>query len=137
MSANGNLALRHDLEQRRLHLCRRAVDFVGEHDVGEDRAPLDVEFFGRRPPDASADDVGRYQVGRELQASEIATDHPGKSGDGKGFREAGYAFDQAMAAGEQRDEYALDQLLLTDDHVLDLEERVLEEPGGSVRPVVG
>jgi hypothetical protein len=75
--------------------------------------------------------------GRELQASEIAADDPGKGGDRERFREAGYALDQAMSAGEQRDEHALDQLLLTDDHVLDLEERVLEEPGGSVRLVVG
>ena len=38
-----HLALGHHLEQRRLHLGGRTVDLVGEHEVGEHRAELDVE----------------------------------------------------------------------------------------------
>ena len=34
----------HRLEQRRLGFRRRAVDFVGEHDVGEDRSRQEVQL---------------------------------------------------------------------------------------------
>ena len=36
--ADGDLPLAHRLEQRRLHLGRRAIDLVGEHEVVEQRA---------------------------------------------------------------------------------------------------
>ena len=52
LPADGDLLLLHRLEQRRLHLGRRAVDLVGEHDVGEDRAaasPRIAPWPGRRP----------------------------------------------------------------------------------------
>ena len=38
LAADGHLPLLHRLEQRRLGLGRGAVDLVGQHDVGEDRA---------------------------------------------------------------------------------------------------
>ena len=72
--ADGDLPLGHDLEQRRLHLGRRAVDLVGEHEVGEHRAELDVEGVLAGLVDAGADDVGGHQVGGELQAGERAAD---------------------------------------------------------------
>jgi hypothetical protein len=69
-AADGDLALGHHLEQRRLHLGGRPVDLVGQHEVGEDRAELDVEaLVRRRAVDAGADDVGGQQVGRELDAA--------------------------------------------------------------------
>ena len=37
-AVDGDLALLHRLEQRRLGLRRGPVDLVGEHDVGEQRA---------------------------------------------------------------------------------------------------
>jgi K(+)-stimulated pyrophosphate-energized sodium pump len=50
--ADGHLALLHRLQQRGLGLGRRAVDFVGQQDVGEDR-PLD-EAELRRPCSSSS-----------------------------------------------------------------------------------
>ena len=44
---DGDLALLHRLEQRRLRLRRGAVDLVGEHDVGEQRTGLEPERLGR------------------------------------------------------------------------------------------
>ena len=70
LAADRDVALGHHLEQRRLHLGRRAVDLVGEHEVGHDRAELGVEVLRARPVDAGADDVGRHEVGRELQPRE-------------------------------------------------------------------
>ena len=70
----------HGLEQRCLRLRRRAVDLVGQDDLREDRplheaqAPCAlflVEDFGAR-------DVGRHQVGRELNSLEIEVEDAGE-----------------------------------------------------------
>jgi len=42
---NRDLMLGHDFEKCRLHLGRSAVDFIGKHDVGEHRTPLNIEWF--------------------------------------------------------------------------------------------
>ena len=42
-AADRHLVLLHHLEQRRLHLGRGPVDLVGEQEVDEHRAELDVE----------------------------------------------------------------------------------------------
>jgi hypothetical protein len=47
IALDGDLALLHRLEQRRLGLRGGAVDLVGEHHVGEDRPGAQGE--GRRP----------------------------------------------------------------------------------------
>ena len=41
---DGDVSLLHGLEKRRLGARRRAIDFVGEHDVGEDRSALEGEL---------------------------------------------------------------------------------------------
>jgi hypothetical protein len=71
LAADRHLVLLHDLEQRGLDLGRRAVDLVGEQEVAEDRAELDVEAPGVRTVDARADEVGGHEVGRELDAAEV------------------------------------------------------------------
>ena len=38
LAAHGHLPLLHGLQECRLGLGRRAIDLVGQHDVGEDRA---------------------------------------------------------------------------------------------------
>ena len=48
LAAGGDLALLHRFEQRGLRLGRRAVDLVGQHDVGEDRAAARTR--SSRPP---------------------------------------------------------------------------------------
>ena len=63
----------HGLQERRLGLGRGAIDLVGQHQVGENRASLEAHAA---PPvqvladDGRADDVGGHQVGRELDAVE-------------------------------------------------------------------
>jgi hypothetical protein len=63
--------LLHGLEQRGLSLGSGAVDLVGQHQVGEDGAGLEPQRL-RSPvaglDDHAADDIGRHQVGRELDA---------------------------------------------------------------------
>ena len=76
--------------------------------------------------DARADEVGRHQVGGELDAVEGAAEHVGERLDGEGLGEAGDALDEQVPAREQPDEHALEHGLLPDDHALHLEQRGLE-----------
>ena len=58
-AVDGDLALLHDLEQRGLRLRARPVDLVGEDDVGEDRAGVELERSGLLVVDRDAGDVAR------------------------------------------------------------------------------
>ena len=107
-------------------LAGRAVDLVGEQEVDEHRAELDVELLAGLPVDPGADDVGGHQVGGELDAGERAADDPGQRLHGEGLGHAGHALEQAVAAGQQRDEHPLDHPVLADDDPLDLEQGPLQ-----------
>ena len=61
-------------EQRRLRFGRRAIDLVGQQEGGEDRALDQREFVALQVEDVGAGDVGGHQVGRELDALELAAE---------------------------------------------------------------
>jgi hypothetical protein len=112
----------HRLEQRRLGLRRGAVDLVGEHDVREDRAALELEalhavLFGDH---VGAHDVGGHQVGRELDARERRVDGLGERPHEHRLAEAGDTFEQRVSAAEEAHQHAFDDRLLPDDHRPDL-----------------
>jgi len=69
-----DLSLLHDLEKRALHLRRRAVDLVGEKEVGEDRTERGLEITGALVIDARTDEVGGHEIRRELDPLEVAGD---------------------------------------------------------------
>ncbi len=106
-AANADLALGHGFEQR--------GDFVGQHQVVENRPLLEHEAAGFRTIDLGAGDVGRQQVGGELDTVELRLDAFGQFLDGFGLGQARRAFDQHVAVGEQYDQQAIDQLLLAQD----------------------
>ena len=80
----------------------RAVDLVGEQDVGEHRALLDPERRGLGVVDARAEDVGRQQVRRELDALELRRDRLRQRRRGQRLGDAGHAFEQQVAAADAR-----------------------------------
>ena len=53
-------------------------------------------------------------------------EHLGQRLDGQRLGQAGHALEQHVAAGQQRDEQALEHRVLADDHPLELIQRVLE-----------
>ena len=74
-----------------------------------------------------ADDVGRHQVGRKLDALVLKPKHGAKRFDEARLGKAGHANQQRVAAGKQRDESKVDDALLAENnggrrlaHFLDL-----------------
>ncbi len=134
LAADGDLALGHHLEQRRLDLGGGTVDLVGEQEVDHDGSELDVELLLALPVDPGADDVGGHQVGRELDAGERSADHLGEGLDRERLGDAGNTFEQNVALGQQPDEHPLHQLILADDDPLDLEDGALERVHLTLQP---
>ena len=72
-AAHGDGALLHALEQRGLSLGRRAIDLIGQQDMGEDRPLLELEVLPAiriLDDNVGPDDVRRHQVRGELDARE-------------------------------------------------------------------
>ena len=121
LPADGDLVLLHRLQQGRLRLRRRAVDLVGQDHVGEDRALQEAELPRARAAvlldDLRAGDVGRHQVGRELDAAELQRQGLGQRADHQRLRQPRHAHQQAVPAGEHGHQQFLDHLPLPDDHL--------------------
>jgi hypothetical protein len=66
------------------------------------------------------DDIGRHQIGGELDAGEVAVESLGQGAHQHGLAQAGHAFQQGVAARQQRDQRVAHQLVLPDDHPSDL-----------------
>ena len=113
----------HRLEHRGLGLGRRAVDLVGEHHVAEDRAGLEGEValpgfvFEHH---AGADDVGRHEVGGELDAREVEVQGSAEALDQQRLAQAGHAFQEGVAAAQQAGEQAVDDVAVPHDGLGDL-----------------
>ena len=125
LAGDRHLVFLHHFEQRALHLRRRAVDFVGEQQVGEHRAERRRELAGLLVVDARADQVGGHQVGRELDALERAAHRARQRLDRQRLGEAGHAFDQQVSLRQDRHQHALEEMVLADDDLLDLVEDAL------------
>jgi hypothetical protein len=96
----------------------RPVDLVGKHEVGEDRALLEAEDAAAAllHEDVRAGDVGRHQVGRELDPVERAGDDVGNGAHEQRLAEAGHSLQQRVAAGEEGDQRLPDEIGLAHDH---------------------
>ncbi len=64
----GDLAFLHGLEQRALGFRGRAVDLVGQDQLGKDGAAVKFELIAVPTVNGHADDVGGQQVAGELDA---------------------------------------------------------------------
>jgi hypothetical protein len=133
VAAGGDPVLLHRLEERRLGLRRGPVDLVGEDQVGEHR-PAD-EPEGAPPggvvllEDLGAGDVGRHQIGRELDPREAEVERLGQRRDEERLGQPGDADEQAVTAREQRGEQVVHDLALADHPLLDLADDLLGGPG--------
>ena len=79
-----------------------------------------------------AGDVARHEVGRELHAREAEVERLRDGLDEQRLGEAGHADEQHVAAGEQRGDEIVDDLVLADDAAPDL----LDQRGARARQLV-
>ena len=70
IAVNRHLPLLHTFQQGGLRFGRGAVNFIGKHDVGEDRAGAHLKFRSALIINRRAGNVGRKQIGRELNSFE-------------------------------------------------------------------
>ncbi len=108
-----------------MHLGRRAIDFVGQEDAGDDRPGAHVEGAGGGPVDLGAGQIGGEQVGRELDAAKREVERLGQGADGPGLGQAGHALDEHVTAGQECDHQPFQKHPLTDDEGF----HALDEPG--------
>ncbi|MNL50471.1 hypothetical protein D3C87_1734900 [compost metagenome] len=85
-TGNGHRILLHRFQQRRLRLGRCPVDFIGKDDISENRAfdEFEIAVLIER---FRAKNIGRHQIGRELDPVEIQVERRSNGLDQKRFRE--------------------------------------------------
>ncbi len=115
-----DLKIVHRFQQRGLRARRGAVDFIGEHDVREKRAGMKFELVVLLIVYRNADDVGRQQIGRELDALESAVDRLRQRSGEHRFSDTGDVLDQHMTAREQTHEHVLDCFPFSNDGGFDI-----------------
>ena len=104
VAANRHLMFLHSLEQSTLHLGRGTVDFIGQHEVGKHRTVLHLEVFVLLRVDHRTDNVGRQQIGSELNSAEIGIDELCQRLDGQRLCQSGHTFQKDVTVAEERDE---------------------------------
>ena len=115
LGTDRHLPLLHGFEQGTLHLGRGTVDFVGQDEIGKNRAFSDGKFVLRRVVDHRAQYIRRQQVGRELYAAEPRVNRLRQRLDGQRFRKTRQTLQQYMAPREQAQQQALYHALLPHD----------------------
>ena len=105
----------HGLKEGRLGLGRGAVDFVRQHDVGEDRSLAEHEpalpGFRVVLEEFTTRDVGRHEVRGELDPLEGEGKRFGDGADQKGFSQSGNSFQESVSAGKDGNEDLVDDLV--------------------------
>ena len=127
-TARRDLRLAHRLKQRGLHLGRRAVDLVHQHQFVEDRAWLEVEAPAVGAEDLRADDVRGHQVRRALYPGEAARQPRGQPLDRPGLGQPRRPLDQHMPSGQKGDHQPLHQHLMSDQPGCDLRGKRYDRP---------
>jgi len=122
---DGHLPLLHRLQQRRLHLRRRAVDLIGEDDVGKDRPLVDEKVPLLLVVDEGPQEVGGQEVGGELDALEVRPERAGEGTHRERLGQARHTLQKHVPVGEEPDQEALDHVALPDDHAADFVEQLV------------
>ena len=109
----------HGLQERRLGFGRRSVDFVGEEQVRKHRTLTENELGASRVPNHGAGDIGRHEVGGELDARHVDVERARQRSHEERLGHARHALEQGMPAGDESDDETGDRSVLTDDGLAD------------------
>ncbi len=104
LTLDRNAALTHRLEEGRLGLRSRAVDLIGENDVGEQGSFGEMEILGLPPVDRHADDVRRKQIAGELDPLEVQPQRARQRLRESRLADSWNVFDQHVAASQHCDD---------------------------------
>ena len=108
----------HRFQHGGLRLGGRAIDLVGQDDVGKKRPLHELELAPAGfvlLDDVGARNVHRHQVGRELDAAETEVHGLGEPAHQERLGQTGDAHQQGMSLREEADRKLLDDRLLADD----------------------
>ncbi len=108
------MMLLHGFQQCALNFGRRAVDFIRQNDVGEDRPLTGGKLPGFGIEDHRADQVGRQKIRRKLNTRKLGVDGSGQRLDNQGLGESWNAFHQDMTVAEHGNKQAVDNIFLAD-----------------------
>jgi hypothetical protein len=132
---DGDLALGHRLEQRRLGLRHRAVDLVHEHDVREQRAAPELEVPGLLVVDSKTNNVARLQIGRALHPGEGCTlDATSNRAREHRLAGAGDVLEQDVTLADHCREDDLELVALSAQNRLDAAGQTLGDSEGPLEP---
>ena len=124
VAGDADRAFLHRFEQGRLRLRRGAVDFVGQADLREDRALLELETRGGRRASSMTMFVPRMSAGIRSGVNwmreKLQVERLGQRAHQQRLAQARHAFEQAVAADEQAGEHAVDDVVVADDHAAEL-----------------
>ena len=137
LALDGDLPLLHRFQQGALGLGRGAVDFVGQNQLGENRAGMEHESLALALVHRRAENVRRQQVAGELDALILQTEAARQGVRQGGFAHAGQVFDQQMTARQQAGDGQADGALLAEDdraHLPDREVQAILQDGRHVNP---
>ena len=126
-AADRHLAFLHRLQQRGLGARAGAVDFIGHQKLGEDRSFDKAEgtaAIGQHVQHLGAEDIGRHQVGGELDALAVQPQHRGQRIDQHRLAQSRLADQQRMTARQDRRENLLHHMVLTDEAAFDAGARI-------------
>jgi hypothetical protein len=112
-----HLTLLHRLQQRGLRLGRGAVDFIRQHDLGEDRAGAKLEFLALLVEDVDARHVGGEHVRRKLDAAKRAADAERQRPRQHGLADARHILDQQVAFAQHRQQRQAHLVVFADNHL--------------------
>ena len=120
-----------------MHLGGGTVDFVGEDEVGEDRAALHPELGGAGVKDFGAHDVCGQHVRGELDPVELRIHQRCQRFQGQRLGEAGHAFQQHMPAHQQGNQEPVHHGGLSDQIAAQFRAQRLDPVGGFLHGIAG
>ena len=115
-----HLSLLHRLQQRRLRLGRRSVDFVRQEQVGEDRPLAKAQRSGSHLEHGLTGHIRWHEIGRELHAFEVHIERRGEGLHEQGLRHTRNPLQQHVPAHQQGSDQPRERPFLADDDLRDL-----------------
>ncbi len=120
MARHGDLVFGHRFEQGALRFGWRAIDFVGQDELGKDRAGHELQMSPARGGvflnEFRAENVRGHEVGRELNAFERQAHRSRQGAHEQRLGQPRHAHQQHVSLAQQGEQERFNSLLLADDH---------------------